>query len=139
VVRRDVPTDFGWNGYGVNYLHVIRYGPGWPGFDDPKLQGPQYLPRLARPAETLMIGDAQVEKGPEAGMGWAALYCIVELPAGVTWYRQEGLDKTWALPNRHHGGGNFILADGHVRWMRRETVIAWSREPGKELWGHYDE
>jgi hypothetical protein len=29
------------------------------------------------------------------------------------------------------------MADGHARWMRRDTVLNASQEPGKELWGHY--
>ena len=69
--RKDVaPDDFGWNGYGVNYLHVIMYGPGWAWTKDPQLQGPKRLAGLARPAETIMIADGQAEKGPDAGWGW---------------------------------------------------------------------
>jgi prepilin-type processing-associated H-X9-DG protein len=33
-------------------------------------------------------------------------------------------DKTWALADRHNGGGSYIFADGHVRWMRRDAVIS---------------
>src|SRR5262249_42833296 len=48
--RKDVaPDDFGWNGYGVNYLHVIMYGPGWGWTKDPKLQGPTRLAQLTPP------------------------------------------------------------------------------------------
>jgi prepilin-type N-terminal cleavage/methylation domain-containing protein/prepilin-type processing-associated H-X9-DG protein len=137
-LRPDVaPSDFGWNGYGVNYLHVIMYGPGWDWTKDPKLQGPQRLAVLARPAGTIMIADGQAEIGPDAGQGWPAIYCVVELPQGVTWYKDRGLDKTWALASRHNEGGSYIFADGHVRWMRRQTVITWSKKAGEELWGHY--
>jgi prepilin-type processing-associated H-X9-DG protein len=62
---------------------------------------------------------------------------VVELPQGVTWYRDVGLDKTWALADRHTGGGSYIFADGHVKWMRREAVIQWSKVRGQEIWGHY--
>jgi hypothetical protein len=31
------------------------------------------------------------------------------------------------------------MADGHAHWMRRDTVLGTSLEPGKELWGHYGE
>ena len=37
----------------------------------------------------------------------------------------------------HPAAGN-IFADGHVRWMRRDVVIAGPREAGKDLWGHFD-
>jgi len=138
--RKDVALDvFGLNGYGVNYLHVIMHGPGWDWTKDPKLQGPKRLAGLARPAETIMIADGQAEKGPDAGWGWPAIYCVVELPNGVTWYKDVGLDKTWALEDRHSEDGNYIIADGHVHWMRRDTVIHWSKERGKELWRHYNQ
>ena len=83
-----------------------------------------------------MIADGQGDKGWTAGIGWVAIYCTVE--PGPSWYVKEGLNKTYALADRHNEGGNYIFADGHVKWMRRQTVITWSREPGKELWGHFD-
>jgi prepilin-type N-terminal cleavage/methylation domain-containing protein/prepilin-type processing-associated H-X9-DG protein len=140
-VKVQHPADHGWNGYGVNYLHVIMYGPEWSAkwgrANDPSLKGPQREARLPRPAETIMIADAQAEKGSYAGWGWTAVYCPIEWPQGVTNYQAEGLDQTWALSDRHNGGGNYIFADGHVKWLRRDAVIHWSQEPGKELWGHF--
>jgi prepilin-type N-terminal cleavage/methylation domain-containing protein/prepilin-type processing-associated H-X9-DG protein len=141
-VRQDRnPTDYGWNGYGVNYLHVIMYGPEWDAqwgrAKDPSLKGPQRMARLPRPAETIMIADAQGEKGYATGWGWPAVYCVFEWPKGVTNYKDVGLDQTWALSDRHNEGGSYIFADGHVKWMRRQTVITWSQEQGKELWGHF--
>jgi len=47
------------------------------------------------------------------------------------------VDKTWALAKRHSGGGTYLLADGHAKWMRREAVLGTSLEAGKEIWGHY--
>lgn len=117
-------------GYGVNYSHVIMYGKGLG-------DGPQYIYRLDRPSETIMLADSQVQKGSNAGKGWPAIYCPVHNPLGPTWYKDLGLDKTWALSDRHNGGGNYVFADGHAKWMRRDTVINWSRERGEELWGHY--
>ena len=138
-LRRDrTPDDFGYNGYGVNYMHVIMYGPGWDWTRDPKTQGPKRLAALSRPAETLMIADAQTEKGPDAGWGWPALYCPVSFPGGPNWQSVHGIDKTWALTNRHNEGGNYIFADGHTKWMRRQAVLTHTRERGKELWGHFD-
>lgn len=69
-------------------------------------------------------------------MGWVALYCPVD--PGPSWYAAEELNKTWALANRHNDGGNYIFADGHVKWMRRDAVIGGPRESGKEIWGHFD-
>jgi prepilin-type N-terminal cleavage/methylation domain-containing protein/prepilin-type processing-associated H-X9-DG protein len=138
-VRKDkAPDDFGYNGYGVNYLHVIMYGPGWDWTKTPSSQGPKRLAGLSRPADTIMIADAQQNKGANTGWGWPAIYCIVEYPNGITWHQEVGVDKTWALSDRHNEGGSFIFADGHVKWMRRQAVATWSRERGKELWGHHD-
>jgi prepilin-type N-terminal cleavage/methylation domain-containing protein/prepilin-type processing-associated H-X9-DG protein len=124
---------YAFNGYGANYLHVIQYG---PGYATGKTMGPKPLAGLARPAETIMIADGQGDKGWTAGMGWVALYCVLD--PGPTWYAAEGLNKTWALADRHNGGGNYIFADGHVRWLRRDAVINGPREAGKDLWGHFD-
>jgi len=114
--RLDRPL-YSFNGYGVNYLHVIQYGLGRDGQDN----GPKRLAALTRPAETIMIADGQGAKDWTAGMGWNAIYCAAE--PGPSWYAKEGLDKTWALADRHNGGGSYIFADGHVRWMRRDAVI----------------
>src|SRR6185437_2218418 len=61
--------------YGVNYLHVIMYGPGWSWTEKPEMQGPARVASLARPAETIMIADSQAESGWAQGQGWPALYC----------------------------------------------------------------
>jgi prepilin-type N-terminal cleavage/methylation domain-containing protein/prepilin-type processing-associated H-X9-DG protein len=124
---------YSFNGYGVNYAHVIQYG---PGDATGKLMGPKPLAALSRPAETIMIADGQGAKDWTAGMAWNAIYCAAE--PGPSWYTKEGLDKTWALADRHNGGGSYIFADGHVRWMRRDAVIGGPREAGKDMWGHYD-
>jgi prepilin-type N-terminal cleavage/methylation domain-containing protein/prepilin-type processing-associated H-X9-DG protein len=134
---RQTGPQYGWDGYGVNYEHVIMYGPGWTWTQEPGTQGPAREARLGRPAETIMVADAQGETGWAKGWGWGAVYCTVDLPNGVFWYADVGLDKTWGLSDRHRGGGNYVFADGHAKWMQRDTVIHWSKEPGKELWGHY--
>jgi prepilin-type N-terminal cleavage/methylation domain-containing protein/prepilin-type processing-associated H-X9-DG protein len=129
-------------GYGVNYLHVIQYA---KEFNNSKTlkwytsrnDGPCAMASLGRPAETVMIADSQAECGPIAGSGMAAVYCPIELPTGPTWYKNICIDKTYALASRHSGGGNYLMADGHAKWMRREAVLNTSLEPGKELWGHY--
>jgi prepilin-type processing-associated H-X9-DG protein len=92
---------------------------------------------LGRPAETIMIADSEVECGQGQGGGWAALYCPLELPKGPDWAKANCIDKTWGLAKRHSGGGVYLMADGHCRWMRREAVLGTSLEAGKEIWGHY--
>jgi prepilin-type N-terminal cleavage/methylation domain-containing protein/prepilin-type processing-associated H-X9-DG protein len=131
-------------GYAANYLHVIQYAPQFNNsktykWYSPADDGPCPMARLSRPAETIMIGDSEVECGKGQGGGWAALYCPIELPGGPTWASANCVDKTWGLAKRHSGGGNFLMADGHARWMRRETVLGTSLVAGKELWGHYGE
>ena len=101
---------YAFNGYGANYLHVIQYG---PGYATGWTAGPKRLATLPRPAETIMISDGQGDRLWTAGMGWVAIYCTID--PGPSWYSAEGLNKTWALADRHNGGGNYIFADGHVR------------------------
>jgi len=131
------------SGYGVNYVHVIQYpiqfnfksAVKW--WDPARHNGPARMSRLGRPAETIMIADAEAECGREAGQGWAAVYCPLE-PTGPTWYKSVCLDRTFALAKRHQGGGNYLMADGHVVFKNRDAVLNAPREPGKDLWGHFD-
>ena len=85
----------------------------------------------------IMLADSEGECGAEAGTGWAAIYCPGELPKGPDWIKQFCMDKTYALAKRHSGGGVYLMADGHAKWMRREAVLNTPIEPGKDLWGHF--
>ena len=129
-------------GYAANYLHVIQYprefnwGKSLKWYTD-RNNGPATGASIARPADTIMIADAEAECGKEQGAGWAAIYCPIELPKGPDWAKANCVDKTWALAKRHSGGGTYLMADGHAKWMRREAVLGTSLEAGKELWGHY--
>jgi prepilin-type N-terminal cleavage/methylation domain-containing protein/prepilin-type processing-associated H-X9-DG protein len=125
---------FGLNGYGANYRHVIQFGPGFATGD---AMGPKAVAALARPTDTIMLADSQVPEGPTAGQSWPLLFCTAE-PPPISLIA-EGIDKTWALADRHSGGGNYIFADGHVRWMRREAVLGSSKKPGEEIWGHFNQ
>jgi prepilin-type N-terminal cleavage/methylation domain-containing protein/prepilin-type processing-associated H-X9-DG protein len=129
-------------GYAANYLHVIQYPPQFNWTKQLKWytshnDGPATMAGLGRPADTIMIADSEVECGKGQGGGWAAIYCPIELPQGPTWAAANCVDKTWGLAKRHSGGGVYLMADGHARWMRREAVLGTSLDPGKELWGHY--
>jgi prepilin-type N-terminal cleavage/methylation domain-containing protein/prepilin-type processing-associated H-X9-DG protein len=130
-------------GYGVNYLHVIQYpkefnnAKALPWYSAARNDGPATTGKLVRPAETIMVADAEAECGSAQGTGWNGVYCPIELPQGPTWYAQFCLTKTWALAKRHASGGNYLMADGHVVWKRRDAVLSHSLEPGKEIWGHY--
>ena len=131
-------------GYAANYLHVVQYPREFNNSKSNKWytaanDGPCPMARLARPAETIMIADSEVECGKGQGGGFAAIYCPIELPKGPIWYTANCLDKTWGLAKRHNGGGVYLMADGHARWMRRETVLGTSLDSGKELWGHYEQ
>jgi prepilin-type N-terminal cleavage/methylation domain-containing protein/prepilin-type processing-associated H-X9-DG protein len=141
LAKRSSPANSS-GGYAANYLHVIQYP---KEFNNSKAlkwytarnDGPATSASIGRPAETIMIADSEGECGAEAGTGWAAIYCPIELPNGPDWYKQFCLDKTYALAKRHSGGGVYLMADGHAKWMRREAVLHHSLEPGQEIWGHY--
>jgi prepilin-type N-terminal cleavage/methylation domain-containing protein/prepilin-type processing-associated H-X9-DG protein len=129
-------------GYGVNYLHVIQYPPQFNWGKQLKWytarnDGPARMASLGRPADTFMITDTEQDCGPNQGSGWAAIYCPLELPKGPSWAAGACVDKSWGLAKRHAGGGNYLMADGHNKWMRRDGVLGASLEPGKEMWGHY--
>jgi prepilin-type N-terminal cleavage/methylation domain-containing protein/prepilin-type processing-associated H-X9-DG protein len=132
-------------GYGVNYLHVIQYAPEFknakslPWYSAARNDGPATPSRIGRPADTFMVADSEAECGTEQGTGWNGIYCPIELPQGPTWYKQFCIDTTYALAKRHNGGGNYLMADGHCTWKRRDAVLSASLEPGKEMWGHYGE
>jgi prepilin-type N-terminal cleavage/methylation domain-containing protein/prepilin-type processing-associated H-X9-DG protein len=130
-------------GYAANYLHVLRYPPqfNWPAqlkWYTERNNGPATAASIGRPADTIMVADSEADCGREAGGGWAAIYCPIELPPpGPNWAANVCIDKTYALAKRHQGGGNYLMADGHVTWRRREAVLGHSQEIGREIWGHY--
>lgn len=140
-VTRKTVTNEEAAGYGANYLHVIQYPPQFR-FTSLKWytsrnDGPARLASFGRPADTFMITDTEQDCGPTKGSGWAAVYCPIELPKGPSWNSYACGDKNWSLAQRHSGGGNYLMADGHNKWMRRDAVLGASQEPGKEMWGHY--
>jgi len=36
----------------------------------------------------------------------------------VRWGEGRYGDRGWIRHDRHHGGANYVYADGHARWMR---------------------
>jgi prepilin-type N-terminal cleavage/methylation domain-containing protein/prepilin-type processing-associated H-X9-DG protein len=141
-VARQFVTGNASGGYAANYLHVIMYPADFNWGKQLKWytarnNGPATGASIARPAETIMIADAEADCGPQAGVPWAAIYCPIELaPKGPDWYTNLCINKTHALSKRHSGGGVYLMADGHATWKQREGVLN-TLEPGKELWGHY--
>jgi prepilin-type N-terminal cleavage/methylation domain-containing protein/prepilin-type processing-associated H-X9-DG protein len=129
-------------GYAANYLHVIQYPPQFAWSKSLKWytarnDGPATVASLGRPADTIMVADSETDCGKDAGGGWAAIYCPLELPKGPDWAANVCIDKTYGLAKRHSGGGVYLMADGHATWKRREAVLGHSLESGKEIWGHY--
>jgi prepilin-type processing-associated H-X9-DG protein len=119
-LAREGPN-YGWNGYGVNYRHLVRY-------DEPRRRA-----SVTRPAETLLLGDGGDERWE---IGWPALYCPLDGPAWQ--YARLGIDRTAAVSARHRDGANLLWLDGHAGWRRREALLGAVRERGRELWGHYE-
>jgi prepilin-type processing-associated H-X9-DG protein len=62
-------------------------------------------------AETISIGDRKT------GLGGTSYYGFMMAVDGDTVYNQYGL-----FSDNHLGGGNFLYADGHVKWLRPETA-----------------
>ena len=73
------------------------------------------------------------------GMSNGLMFAMVQDVAGACWVydgrcdRGNPADSTadwtyyhrdWTYEGRHNQGGNFLLADGHAKWYKMETVIA---------------
>ena len=70
------------------------------------------------PANTVFVGEAS-------------------LPARIapnwyfqTWTYRNSPPDWWEVPNRHNGGSNYAFADGHVKWLKQETMYPVGNLPG---------
>jgi len=109
-------------GYGPNYLHVT--GAWWrsPG---------QPLAKFTHPVTTILFGDSARPGNPDSGC--RALPCPV--CSNVTSYSSYGVCN---LYNGHNEGGNYAFLDGHVKWLRPETVIKDGWDPNVDYYAHYN-
>ncbi len=98
--------------------------------------GPYTLAQVERPAGTIAFGDA-TEYQTEYLQPW--VFCNSYNPTTrayrrpVTYRSNDGSGFIpWSSPDdRHAEGGNFVHADGHVKWYRRQYLIS---SGARDLW-----
>jgi prepilin-type N-terminal cleavage/methylation domain-containing protein/prepilin-type processing-associated H-X9-DG protein len=102
-------------GYGVNYR--------WFGFSGSEADGRRWskyyvtsLAQLQVPSETLMLADSD----------YFVFIPMLRLAGG--W-----LADNLKVDPRHNGGANIGWADGHVKWMKRESYI-WTNPANRYLY-----
>jgi len=86
-------TPTGYDGYGWYYSDPDTWN-----------NGVVYLADQKAPAESIVIADPASN-----GYGGNGLYFITYSNIGY-------------IPVLHNGGGNYGFADGHVKWMKAESV-----------------
>jgi len=109
---------------------------------------------LKEPARCIAFGDSVANlqgeiPGRDCGtISWQDLQCGVGPHPGApildifTSGCQEA--TKWHVADRHSGGANFVFADGHVKWYKRDWTLAtggggaiYDRDPAREIWGHF--
>ena len=99
--------------YGTYYNFPITgpntygYGFSWHIFGSDTARAPYALGTVTKPAEVVMIGDAQHCWGGNDAIPYANTCCDTTRPA-------DG--------SRHNGGENLAFVDGHVKWMQSEAI-----------------
>jgi prepilin-type N-terminal cleavage/methylation domain-containing protein/prepilin-type processing-associated H-X9-DG protein len=91
--------------------------------------GPYSLAQIEFPAGTIAFGDS-TEYQTEYLQPW--VFCNSYHPTlrayrrPLTWRSSDGSGYIpWSSPDdRHMEGGNFVHADGHVKWYRRQYLIS---------------
>ncbi len=110
-------------GYVWNYPHMpYRTDPNWT----PDLRK-NMLAWWKRPAQVMVIADRDAEHP----CGWSIfMYCPFESWASAYW-----TDPYTANVGHHHNGGaNVGFLDGHVKWLKIDTIR--SGPDAQILWGH---
>lgn len=94
--------------YGMQ-MHVVRWDtqnllavPGLPYYQYPSLVG------MDIPSQTIYIGDG----GSDGRIG----------SPRSEYYNGPLQSRTNEIPMRHMDGANYLFADGHAKWLKRETV-----------------
>jgi len=85
------------------------YGFSWYIFGNDTARTPYTLGQITKPAEVVMIGDAQHCWGGGDAIPYANTCCDTTRP-------------TTGNPSRHNGGENLAFVDGHVKWMQSEAI-----------------
>lgn len=80
------------------------------------VEAPAGLPRaaFAAPAATILVA--------ENSEGFAPVYVPFEQPGEAVSPFANSFASSLPSASRHQGGRCFLLADGHVKWLRAETV-----------------
>ena len=74
------------------------------------------LSALTAPANTVLVSES-------TGGGWSAETARLDNPGETdSIFANDFVSIVAPGANRHQGGRNFLLADGHVKWIRPETV-----------------
>lgn len=84
------------------WMNAGLFGPNGTGLHDV---------RLRYPANTILLGDGM------PGVSGYALWIEAEPDAGVDAWEA---DSTYAT--RHLGGANYAFADGHVKWLKPDSI-----------------
>jgi len=119
--------------YGWNYPHMpYRYPYGTDTWPAPANFNMAYW---QQPADVFVLADSDYT-WPGRWLYYQFLYC----PTPSSEHPYSGSVPKGASPygnvsNRHNGGANLVLMDGHAKFMPRERV--YSRSPEAQvLWGH---
>jgi prepilin-type processing-associated H-X9-DG protein len=127
--------------YGVNLQHVVTSVMGSP--------PPLSLAAFSRPADLLWMADSQssplyVQQDASCKSfqsGYLAVYCpdTSQNPPIVHSKNCPLMEASRAVDNRHSGGANILLVDGHARWVRAERLIQPETDANHsvDLWGHW--
>ena len=93
-------------GYGINTVHRQPGRPdppGWAGRPAPK---PVSADEIAEPSNLIFACDS----GPDT-------YEV------TSWSNAPGFRYSAPAATRHTGGSSYLFADGHVKWMKPESIL----------------
>ncbi|MCE5241450.1 DUF1559 domain-containing protein [bacterium] len=103
------PTFGPYRGFPIMGPTTYGYGFSWYIFGNDTTRTAYTLGQITKPAEVVMIGDAQHCWGGGDAIPYANTCCDTTRP-------------TSGNPSRHNGGENLSFVDGHVKWMNSEAI-----------------
>lgn len=109
--RRIHPTSGGLNfSYGMSQVFMRSNNGGFAALGTAFYRYPSQV-QMDQPASTVMIGE-----------------CTSPARLAPPWFFQTWTSRAtpnswWEVPDRHSGGANYIFADGHAKWHKKEAMF----------------
>ncbi len=122
--------------YGINAKHIVTSINGTP--------TPLNLAAFSRPSTLMLMADSQDSPTVDAldppCPNFSSSYLQIYCPQPGHTAACTTLAQTAAIDDRHFEGASVLFVDAHVKWMRRDILVAPETDASHplDIWGHWE-